>query len=354
MRAFLRRTIFAGILAPLAFSGLLGAPAFAQRDLFPPAGVPGGRDVYPAQSAGNGSLLVRIDKLEDRIRNLTGQIEQLQFQMRRMQQQLESFQKDVDFRFKESGGGSPSGRQRRGDIAPDPVKPKETVQPDQPDTPRRTARRGGDAFDPADNPNAPGAPVQLGSPRNQPSAPLPRGPISRDMPIEGDPDGKLPDPDGPVNLSRAAPGPAADPSRTPGSNPAPPNAAADATPREAYNIALAALKSQRYDDAEAGFKTFVSRFPKSTLAASAIFNLGIAYAGKGRHREAAEQFLKVSTDHRKSSRAPESLYRLGLSLEKLGAREQACASYAEVERRYPRAPSRLRAQVDRQIARAKC
>ncbi|MCC2096698.1 MAG: tol-pal system protein YbgF [Hyphomicrobiales bacterium] len=350
-------------LAPLVLGGLLllapANSALAQMDGYPPGGIPNGGYRNTTGRGGDDStrLLVRIDRLENRVRTMTGQIEQLQFQMRQMQKKLESFQKDVDFRFKDQSGSGNSRRsgQRDNDQPPrratadaEPDRQPHGRTPDQHAPPERSAnngRKGRDAFNPADHPNAPGAPVQLGSPLNRPSTPLTRGPLNRE-----DPDKGLPGPDSPIVLSRPLTDSGQDGKRASAGQPAP----QQATPREVYRQAVASLKSGRYQDAETGFKDFMKRFPRSSLAPSVLYNLGITYASRSRHREAAEQFLKVSTDYRKSSRAPESLYRLGISLERLGAREQACASYAEVERRYPRAPGSLRARVDKQIQKAKC
>lgn len=347
-------------IAPLALAALLlVAPdprSYAQNDGYPPGGIPGGYRNSARSADDSASLLVRIDRLENRVRIMTGQIEQLQFQMRQMQKKLEAFQKDVDFRFTDQPDSSRSRRpERRGDIQPQrrETADAETGHRSPPDTRDRSDRsatndgRGRDVFNPADNPNAPGAPVQLGSPRNVPSAPLTRGPLSRSEPDRG-----LPGPDSPMILSRPLTGEDANATRNASTNSGTPPK--EATPREVYRTAITDLRDRKYEAAELGFKDFMKRFPKSSLTPSVLYNLGVTYASRSRHREAAEQFLKVSTDYRKSSRAPESLYRLGLSLERLGAREQACASYAEVERRYPRSPGSLRVRVERQMKTAKC
>ena len=374
--------------ASLACSLSMGAAtsANAQNGGYPPGNIPGSRN------GGNDSadLLVRIDRLENRVRGMTGQIEQLQFQMRRMQKQLEAFQKDVDFRFNDQSGKKPvprnsTDRERRGDASQPqdnspgtstadaelpPEKQQTTAQTSHAETratgsqthstqsnSTQTNRR--DVFNPDANPSAPGAPRQLGSPLNLPSSPLVRGPQDdtngdRNRQDRNAAERGLPEPDSPIILSRPNLPVTGEPvDRTAGltAYPLPP---ADASPKETYRIALAALRKRRYNEAEQGLNDFLKRFPKSTLTPSVRYNLGVVFASRSRHREAAEQFLKVSTDYRKSSRAPDSLYRLGLSLERLGAREQACASYAEVERRYPRASGNLRLRVERQMKMAKC
>ncbi|MGH6800508.1 MAG: hypothetical protein ACRECZ_03650, partial [Methylocella sp.] len=137
--------------------GEIGAPAE-----FPYEGEP--QDGTQQDSAG---LLVRIGRLESQMRQISGQIEQMQFETARLAEQLKKFQDDVDFRFRE--GGAPGAP-----VAKSPQKHSEA----QPETqfngddrgksqgaaiaPSRAKERG-DAFDPSQNPGAPGAPRPLGS-----------------------------------------------------------------------------------------------------------------------------------------------------------------------------------------------
>ena len=390
---------------------LLAASPPATAQFQPPGNVPGGQ-LPPAQAAaGQG---VRIDRLENRVRELTGQIEQLQFQLQRMEQQLQKFQQDVDFRLQEGRPPTarPQGRPpRSGGLdqpqqvarpAPGALPPPEDDDDDDgagrpgnqqlggpaviPAPGAVAARpRGGrnDAFDPNDNPAAPGAPRPLaGNPGPYvPSAPvrqLPGGPIGRDEP-------PIDDPNAPLDLSRPGairparpnqqqavlPGqgnPAANPAAAPnypgvlpgvpgqqaGPGGQPAQIGAPVQPRDRYQVALAAMKEKRFDDAEQDFRSFLDQNPRSRNAADATFNLGRTFELRGRHREAAEQYLKVSQGFEKSGRAPESMLRLGLSLERLGAKEQACATWHEAGRKYPLAPGHVRTGLEQQIKRAQC
>jgi TolA-binding protein len=49
-------------------------------------------------------LMLRIDRLENLVRQLNGQVEQVQNQNRRLEEQNKRFQNDTDFRFKELEG----------------------------------------------------------------------------------------------------------------------------------------------------------------------------------------------------------------------------------------------------------
>ena len=113
-------------------------PGLAQN--YPPAGIPG----VPASGApqqGAAAQSVRIDRLENRVRELTGQVEELQFLTKKLEQQLQKFQQDVDFRLQERGGGAgpapaarPQAQPRRSEVRP-PAVPQPQAQIQQQITP---------------------------------------------------------------------------------------------------------------------------------------------------------------------------------------------------------------------------
>ena len=108
---------------------------------------------------------VRIDQLERSIRQLTGNVEQLQFRNQQLEQQVKRMQEDTEFRLQELSKGS--GRPQ---AAPAAQRPGQITQPQAgsnlpaaPLPPPQQQGRG-DAFDPSQSPNAPGAPRTLGVP----------------------------------------------------------------------------------------------------------------------------------------------------------------------------------------------
>lgn len=327
----------------------------------------------PGDDAGDPSgLVVRIGRLEEQIRSLTGELEQVQFQNRKLEESLRKLQGDVDFRLQDLEHGTGAGAPAR-PVAP-PAKRTEAGPDAAPSSPVATSdtgstatpsavprapdakRRGNDAFDPDLDPAAPGAPRPLGS--TSPSAPLTTRP-ARQAAVD--------DNHAPLDLTRATPGAAAsrdpDPS-VPAVTAVSPAAVARDTgavaslvpggTREEYDADLGLYKQGQFDGAATGFAAFADKYPKDRLVPDAVYMAGESFAKLGRHREAAEQFLKVSTDYGKSSRAPDALLRLGVSLNALGAKEQACATYQEVTRRYPSASGDVKAGVDREMKRARC
>lgn len=267
------------------------------------------------QAQDAAELTVRVNRLENQVRQLSGQIEQLQFENRRLAEQLRKFQEDIEFRLGQGG-------QRPGPAAGQTPPPGQT-------TPRP---RRNDAFDPSAQPGATGAPRQLGAA----------------------PDPAVPGGGAPVDLNQAGRPPPAGPLQ-PGARPESSVAATTAaTPRAAFDAALAALNARSYEEAEMGFRQFLQSHPRSQLVPSATFNLGESYFRRNRHRDAAEQYLKVTTEHGGSQVAPDAMLKLGMSLNALGAREQACATYAQLAVRYPQASQTVRSGLEREQRRARC
>lgn len=338
----------------------------------------GGADPQSTTAA----LSVRVDRLENTIRSLTGQIEQLQFQNRKLSDDLRKMQEDVDFRFQDlnrgSGGGAPkpatpTPSQKRTDLdvpvtGGAPAMDASGADPTPANPSARPVRKVGDAFDPAADPNAPGAPRPLGS--TVPSAPLATKPgPSTGVTLNTAPSAPLDLMKRPTPVARAddestengvaAVIPSTAPPAAGASTPvAPaPNVIASLAPggtRDEFGADLDLYKQGQYDGAATGLRSFLDKYPRDRLVPDAVYLLGQTYTKLGRHREAAEQYLRLSTDFSKAPRAPDAMLRLGMSLDAMGVHEQACATYQEVTRRYPAASPDVRASVDRELKRARC
>ena len=211
----------------------------------------------------------------------------------------------------------------------------------------------GDAFDPAQNPNAPGAPHTLGA-INPPGA----------APIVGDDAGEPPvgAPGGrgaaaPLDLATMGPQSGPQSGQSP-QNPAAGGALAtlapSQTPRDEYDLAYGYVLRKDYALAEDAFHSFLSKYPNDRLVGDATYWLGESMFQRHRFRDAAEAFLNVSTKYESTAKAPDALLRLGQSLAALGEKEAACASLGEVLRKFPRASTAVRQGVEREQKRVRC
>jgi tol-pal system protein YbgF len=360
----------------------------------------GGERAAPGRlaQAQAGDLVVRIDRLEAQIRQLTGVIEQLQYRNQQLAEQLQRMQEASGY-----AGGAPA------QPAPPPLTRPQGAAPAAP--PPAPAGRRSDAFDPAQNPNAPGAPRTLG-PSTGPSAGANIGPlaggtgVAASAPPPPQPAGRRPDafdpgqnptaPGAPRTLgtiSSGGGGSLAPPEvaeevggaggRVPGeplnihtmngdSGLAPPGGAPPAegraapggpqvatlppsdSPRDYYDLAYGYIQHKDYALAEDAFRAFLRKYPSDRMAPEAEYWLGESLYQRQRYRDAAEAFLNVSTKYESTAKAPDALLRLGTSLAALGEKEAACASLGEVMRKYPRAALGVRQGVEREQKRVGC
>lgn len=286
-----------------ATAALLTGPALAQQsgnglfgDIFkPPANVQ--NDTVANQQS---ELLMRVERIENQLRVLTGQIEQLQYRNQQLEQQLGA---------RGTGGVPPAAA----------TAPRPPVTPPVAATGRRS-----DAFEPSEDPAAPGVPQPLGSPTSASVAP--------------------PRPAGaPLDIGSGAQRP-----------PVAAGVAAASTPKDLYDLGYSYVQRQDYPQAEQTFKQFLQTYPTDRLTPDATFMLGETLYLRQTYKEAAEQFLQVSTKYPNFTRAPDALLRLGQSLAALNEREAACATFAEVDRKFPRATSNVRQAVEREQKRAGC
>src|SRR5664280_1614983 len=306
-----------------------------------------------------GDLSVRLDRMESALRQLTGTLEQLQYRNQQLEMQLKRMQDDTEYRFQQLGskGGPPAGAQPRAMSPQTPVNAPPAAAPGS----------RSDVFNPAQHPNAPGAPRVLGN--EAAAAPLQN---ADNEPPVGAPGGRAPG--APLDLSTLAGNAPAQP-EVPMANAAPmppsqlpPPPARDtsatgaqlatlppsATPKDEYDMAYGYVLHKDYALAEQAFRDFLRKYPDEKLVPDAQYWLGESLFQRQRYRDAAESFLAVSTKFEHAGKAPDSLLRLGQSLAALNQKEAACATLAEVGRKFPRASASVKRGVTQEQKRAHC
>ncbi|HLW92687.1 MAG TPA: tol-pal system protein YbgF [Roseiarcus sp.] len=316
-------------LAAFVIFGVFAPSAIFAQSALPPASIPG------ADQGDAAAMEVRIERLENALRAANGSIEELQNQQQRLQEQLKRFQEDVEFRFNGGNGPRPAAAAPAAPPAPVAAAPAPAAPPG--DTFAARPAKRSDAFDPSTDPDAIGAPKQLGM--TAPSAPLDQPPVAPGPPL---------DLSHPIAANATPTGPLA---------PNEPEVISGITgdgPRDQFNAAMDAYRAGQYDQAESQLRAFLAHNSGNRLVPDATFYLGESYLQRSRPREAAEQYLRLSTDYSKSSRAPEGMLRLGESLAMLGNNEQACATFGEVSRRYPTAASAVKKSVEREMQKDHC
>jgi tol-pal system protein YbgF len=309
-------------------------------------------------------LLTRLDRLESAIRQLTGTMEQLQYRNQQIEQQVRRLQDGGEARS-DPARPAPAARPSAQYSPPPPASGGPTggatasIEQAAPQSGRRV-----DVFDPALNPNAPGAPRALGSSTSAneppplherpPGADAGNGPVPRaagaplnlstlSTPQQGGTSGASELPPPPPRNSSATGAGTMQATLPPGN-----------TAKDEYDLAYGYVMHKDYALAADTFRTFLRQYPSDRLAPEAQYWLGESLFQQQQYRDAAESFLAVSTKYETTARAPEALFRLGQSLAALGEKEAACASLGEVLRKYPRASQNVKQSVEREQRRDHC
>jgi tol-pal system protein YbgF len=372
-----------------------GSPPWGFDRLFqrPQATVPQGQQSQGQQGQWRGQQatgqeealpdqVLRAERAEQQLRQMTGQMEQLQYRNQQLEAQIRAM------------GGTPGGAPgstpaaQPGQIPPQqqmqgaqmgqpPLQQSRTMQgapmaaPSAPPAAAAPGRRS-DVFDPSQNPNAPGAPHALGSLSSNGAA-EPPAVIEADSPPVGAPGGRgagapldlstMTDHGGEPGYTRqgAEPGYAQQ-----GSLPAPPSRNVNATgavasvappteqPKDYYDLGYGYVLRKDYALAEQTFDSFLKKYPNDRRAPEAQFWLGESLFQRQRYDAAAQSFLDLSTRYGTSPKAPDALLRLGQSLAALKQKEMACATFAEIGRKYPKASASVKQGVEREQKRVQC
>ena len=376
-----------GFLAAFCVLAFAGAATAQERDRGPgfldnlfsrgesqtaPAPRGRGEPVAQADPGDAAELTVRLDRLENALRQLTGTIEQLQYRNQQLETQVRALQQGGAVAPPQPSAATPA------------LPPRATPQNGQ--IPAAPSGRRSDVFDPSQQPEAPGAPRTLGSLSSN------AGPVAQNVPPVGAPGGReagapldlstLSGNPPPANTSMSvpndAPGLPAPPVMNPPVMASAPNAAQQpagpvrnatstppaanrlatlppsGSPQDEYDLAYGYILHKDYALAEQAFRDFLKKYPNERLLPDAQYWLGESLYQRQRYRDAAESFLAVSTKYDRAGKAPDSLLRLGQSLAAMNQKEAACATLTEVGRKYPKTSASVKRGVEQEIKRAKC
>lgn len=273
--------------------------------------------------------MVRINRLENMMRQMQGQIEELQFANQKLQEQLKFMSPGTEARPPVQGQGF------------------------TPNTPSVTA-----APPSGSGPKSVEIPP---SPAPQSTTPQSPAPQSNTGPINLLAVGKAPQPQAgqsgvgtpPMTLEQAAAAAASgQASQAPAPAPAP--APPPVEQKSNFEIAKDAMAAKDYDKAVNVLTGIVEGNPKEPKIPDALMMLGDAQYRLKRYPEAAQRYLKLAQTYPKHPDAGLAFVRLGLSLNELGQKPQACATFAEFAKRYPGAKASVKQEADRGRKAASC
>jgi tol-pal system protein YbgF len=296
------------------------------------------RSQAPVVLAQSSDAEVRLQQLEDQMRQLNGRIEEMSYQLLQMQEQIRKGQEDNEFRFQQlekKGGGGGGGTTTIGGGA---MKKSEADVP--------AASGGGQVDDvakviqaPSNSSDMTAAPSLKNNNLGQPPAQL--GSIQIDK--SGNAVGATANP-------KAVSGAGAAPAATGGNA----QTAALGSEADSYKAAYGHVLSGDYGLAEQEFRSYIGTYPSSARAADANFWLGEALYSQGKYNDAAKTFLNAHQKYGNSEKAPEMLLKLGMSLAALDNKDTACATLHEVTKRYPKASKAVATKVASEEKRLAC
>ena len=278
----------------------------------------------PVINVQNSDAEVRLQQLEDQMRQLNGRVEEMSYQLLQMQEQIRKTQEDNEFRFQqlEKRGGGTAAPAAGG-----------TMKKSEADVPAQSGS-GGQQDDIA---GVISAPSPRGAGAGKPPSEL--GSIQFDQ--SGDQVGS--------SMTGANNGSGAPPSTGSGSQ-----TASLGNENDQYKAAYGHVLSGDYSVAEQEFRQYLDSYPSSSRAADANFWLGEALYSQGKYNEAAKTFLNAHQKYSTSEKAPEMLLKLGMSLAALDNKDTACATLREVTKRYPKASKAVTGKVASEEKRLAC
>jgi tol-pal system protein YbgF len=262
--------------------------------------------------SGNAALNfeIRMGRIEDQMRTMTGQIEETSYKIEQLRQNLEKLQSDIEVRFNQMQGG---GQLQTGAA---PVGTPPPLPPQIPETPRNAPIQLRPPAASADSANLAGQPGTLGMLRVPQGQEAPGAASASPVTSSG-------------ARTAAAPGTAGD-------------ALGNGSAQDQYNNAFGLLRQARYEEAEQALRAFVQRNPKDPLAAAAEYWLGETFYVRKDYTNAAAVFAEGYEKYPKSPKGADFLLKLGMSFSNAGQKENACRAFLRLDRDYPQAPSEIR------------
>ncbi|MEQ9490763.1 MAG: tol-pal system protein YbgF [Alphaproteobacteria bacterium] len=128
----------------------------------------------------------------------------------------------------------------------------------------------------------------------------------------------------------------------------------EGSPKEQYDYAFNLLRDRNFPAAEAALKTFLAQNESGPLAANAMYWLGESHYARQDFRSAAAVFVDAYTDFPNGSKASHSLLKLGMSLGALGKTKEACIAFQELKTKFPNAGDRVLNRAETEAAKVGC
>jgi len=108
------------------------------------------------------------------------------------------------------------------------------------------------------------------------------------------------------------------------------------TESETYDRALGYYRDDRYEEAMAGFKNFLTLYPTSDLADNAHFWIGECYRALTKYEEAILAYQKVINGYPKGNKVPSAMLQQALTFEKINDTTTANLVFKKLVKNFPK------------------
>lgn len=103
-----------------------------------------------------------------------------------------------------------------------------------------------------------------------------------------------------------------------------------------YNLTLGLYRQEKYEEAIAGFKNFIKKFPKSKLADNAQFWIGESYMALKQYEQAILAFQSVIKKYPKGNKVPNAILRQALAFYEIKDKTSARLLLKKLIKKYPK------------------
>lgn len=298
----------------------------------------------PAGAGGSDAAVdtqVRMDRLEQQMRDLTGRVEDETNQVEQLRQRLEQINSDIDVRLSQ-GQGQGQGQGQEPTATPSPQRP-----------PNGSAVAAGEPQSRAD----PAALYPYGRPR-PPDAPSPRDQAASLGTLT--PPGMAPAPPGEPGRDRSYPGPTElmpqTASAASGGSLRPPGAEnlPSGSASAQYNAAFGLLRRADYPAAEDALRNFIRQHPSDPLAGNAQYWLGESFYARGKYTDAAAAFADGYRHYPRGPKAADGLLQLGMSLARANQKHNACIALMQLDHDFPHPGNAVKSRATQEKKRLGC
>jgi len=318
---------------------------------------------------GEGALsrvTVRMDALEQEVRQATGQAEGLSYRIDQITGRLDTLISDLDYRLARLEGSNPGSfsSQPRISTAPSSAsvsKVGEMVAPTAMSggapVENGTLGKNGTYVPPASSSGSLGSIskstldqfVKPGEAGAQATGPALAAPAPTTPPATTDTAMATAQPQ-----SQPAPQSAPAPVQQPEPEPVVASILPEGSPRERYQFAFGLMSQARYDDAEAALKAFIAQHGDDPLATNARYWLGETYYVRKSFMDAAQAFFQAYKSTPEGTKAADSLLKLGMSMASLEKTEEACATFGKLRKEFIDLKPGIEKALNRETKRLKC